>query len=162
MITQTKNIQKISPCLWFDDNAPEAVEYYMSVFENSKILNVSDSGNDTPFDDTLNTIDFELEGQQFTIIYGGPAFMFTPALSFVIHCSTQQEIDTLWEKLSEGGEIQDCGWVKDRFGVSWQIVPAFFQKMMEDKDIAGRNRVMNAMYKMSKPDIRTLQRAYAG
>lgn len=162
MINGNKNIQKISPCLWFDNNAKEAVDYYISIFENSKILNASDSNNTASDDDTLNTIDFQLEGQKFTIIYGGPAFMLTPALSFVIYCSSQQEIDILWEKLSVGGEIQDCGWVKDRFGVSWQIVPESYQEMMEDEDTGRKKRVMNAMYQMSKPDIQMLQKAYAG
>ncbi len=133
-------MQKIIPFLWFDDKAEEAVKFYTSVFKNSKIGNVTrygDAGAEVSGrpKGTVMTVTFELEGEEFIALNGGPHFTFSPAISFVVNCETQEEVDELWEKLSEGGEKEQCGWLKDKYGVSWQIVPAALGEMMQDKDL---------------------------
>jgi len=162
-------MQSITPCLWFDSNAEEAVEFYTSIFKNSKIGNVSRYGeagheiHGKPAGSVL-TIEFELDGQQFTALNGGPIFKFNEAVSFQVDCETQQEVDYYWEKLSAGGDenAQQCGWLKDKFGLSWQIVPTVVGQMLRDKDAAKSERVMNALLQMKKLDIRRLQQAYEG
>jgi len=158
-------MQKITPFLWFDDKAEEAMNFYVSVFKNSKIRKVTRYGEagaevaGRP-KGTVMTATFQLNGQEFIALNGGPQFKFTEAISFVVNCETQDEIDEFWEKLSEGGEQAQCGWLKDRYGVSWQIVPTVLDEMMQDKDPKKTNRVMNAMLQMVKIDIKRLQEAY--
>ena len=142
-------VQKITPFLWFDGNAAEAAKFYVSVFENSKIL------SESPM-----IVTFELEGQKFIALNGGPQFKFTEAVSFLVSCETQGEVNDLWEKLSAGGEESRCGWLKDRFGLSWQIIPNLLMKLMNDKDAVKANRVMEAMLKMKKIEMQLLQDAY--
>jgi len=154
-------MQKITPCLWFDSNAEEAVNFYSSIFKNLKILNITRYSEKGPGEKgSVLTISFELFGQEFLALNGGPMFTFTEAISFMVNCETQEEIDNLWEKLSEGGEIQQCGWLKDKFGLSWQIVPSILAELMVDKDPEKLNRVMQSILKMEKLDIKTLQEAY--
>lgn len=155
-------MQKITPCLWFDNNIEEAVKYYTSVFKNSKVISTTYYGEGMHLPKgTVLTIMFELNGQEFMALNGGPAFKFTEAVSFMINCDTQQEIDEYWEKLtSDGGQELECSWVKDKFGMSWQIVPASLGKMM--KDSQKFDRVIHAVMKMKKLDIKTLEQAYAG
>jgi len=161
-------MQKITPCLWFDSQAEEAVNFYTSIFKNSKIGSVTRYGeagaeaSGRP-KGTVMTIIFQLEGQEFMALNGGPIFKFTEAISFIVNCKTQKEVDRLWEKLSEGGDekAQQCGWLKDKYGVSWQIVPSVLGKMMQDKDAEKAERVMKAMLQMKKIDIKTLKQAYA-
>ena len=163
------SLQTITPCLWFDSNAEQAVEFYLSVFGNSRITAITrygDVGQDIhgkPSGSVL-TIDFELEGQAFTALNGGPAFAFGPAVSFQAFCETQDEVDHYWSRLSEGGDqaAQQCGWLKDRFGLSWQIVPTALPKMLRDEDARKSDRVMAALLKMTKLDIQALERAFAG
>lgn len=153
--------QKITLCLWFDNNAEEAVKFYTSLFKNSKILNISRYGEGGPKPaGTIMTCTFQLEGQTFMALNGGPQFKFTEALSFVVNCETQEEIDDLWEKLSAGGEKGPCGWLKDKFGLSWQIVPSVLGKLLSDTDAAKSKRVMQAMLQMHKLEIKKLQDAY--
>jgi predicted 3-demethylubiquinone-9 3-methyltransferase (glyoxalase superfamily) len=158
-------MQKITPFLWFDDQAEEAVSFYVSIFKNSKV------GNITRYDEevakasgqpagSVMTIDFQLEGQDFIALNGGPQFKFTEAVSFMVNCETQEEVDEFWKKLSEGGEEGPCGWLKDKYGLSWQIVPTVLGEMLQDKDAEKAKRVMKAMLQMSKIDIRTLKQAY--
>jgi len=157
-------MQKISPFLWFDDQAEEAVNFYTSIFKNSKILNVTRYGEVGPGPkDSVMTVAFQLEGQEFMALNGGPHFKFTEAISFVVKCKTQEEVDDLWENLSEGGgEKIQCGWIKDKYGVSWQIVPTILGEMISDPNRAKSQRVMEAMLKMKKIEIEGLKRAYAG
>jgi len=157
-------MQKISPFLWFDDQAEEAVNFYTSIFKNSKILNVTRYGEVGPGPkDSVMTVTFQLEGQEFMALNGGPHFKFTEAISFVVKCRTQEEVDDLWEMLSEGGgEKIQCGWLKDKYGVSWQIVPTILGEMINDPDAAKSQRVLEAMLKMKKIDIEGLKKAYAG
>jgi len=157
-------MQKISPFLWFDDQAEEAVNFYTSIFKNSKILNVTRYGEVGPGPkDSVMTVAFQLEGQEFMALNGGPHFKFTEAISFVVKCKTQEEVDDLWENLSEGGgEKIQCGWLKDKYGVSWQIVPTILGEMISDPNRAKSQRVMDAMLKMKKIEIEGLKRAYAG
>jgi len=158
-------MQKISPFLWFDNQAEEAVNFYTSIFKNSKILSVTRYGEagakaaGRPKGSVM-TVVFELGGQEFIALNGGPVFTFSPAISFVVNCETQEEVDELWEKLSEGGEKEQCGWLKDKYGVSWQIVPTVLGKMMQDKDPKKSEKVMKAMLQMDKIDIKTLKQAY--
>jgi predicted 3-demethylubiquinone-9 3-methyltransferase (glyoxalase superfamily) len=157
-------MQKITPFLWFDNQAEEAVNYYLSIFRTAKILNIARYGEDGAAacgrpKGSVMTVAFELDAQQFIALNGGPQFNFTPAISFVVNCQTQKEIDELWEKLSAGGEQQPCGWLRDRFGVTWQIVPAVLGELMSHPDPATSQRVMLAMRPMTKLDIGTLQRA---
>jgi predicted 3-demethylubiquinone-9 3-methyltransferase (glyoxalase superfamily) len=154
-------MQKISPFLWFDGKAEEAANLYVSIFKNSKIVGVSRYGEGSPGPKgSVMTVAFQLEGQQFTALNGGPQFHFTEAISFFVNCETQEEVDHLWEKLSAGGEPGQCGWLKDRFGVSWQIVPSILPKLLGDTDPAKSARVMQAMLKMHKIDITALKEAY--
>ena|SRR5947209_5516915 len=159
--TETR-LQKITPFLWFDNNAEEAVNFYTSIFKNSKIESVTRYGKAGPLPEgTVMTIAFQLEGQGFVALNGGPEYTFTPAISFAVNCKTQQEVDELWEKLTDGGEEVACGWLRDRYGVSWQIVPNALIEMLEDKDPEKALRVTQAMFQMKKIDIKALQEAYA-
>ena len=154
-------MQKIRPFLWFDSNAEEAVNFYTSIFKNSKIVNTMLCGDAGPGPKgTILTIAFELEGHEFIALNGGTQFQFTPAISFFVNCETQEEVDELWEKLSSQGELQGCGWVKDKFGISWQIIPSALIDMLQDDDPQKSARVMKAMLQMEKIDIQALQRAY--
>jgi predicted 3-demethylubiquinone-9 3-methyltransferase (glyoxalase superfamily) len=153
--------QKISPFLWFDDHAEEAAKFYVSIFKNSKIGTVSRYGEEGPGQaGTVMVVPFQLEGQDFLALNGGPNFKFTPAISFVVDCQTQQEVDYYWEKLSEGGQTVECGWLTDRFGLSWQIVPSIIAEYMQDEDREKSGRVMKAILQMGKLDIEKLQHAY--
>jgi predicted 3-demethylubiquinone-9 3-methyltransferase (glyoxalase superfamily) len=156
-------MQKITPFLWFDSNAEEAMNFYVSVFKNSKVMSVSRYGDAGPGPKgSVMSATFQLEGQQFYALNGGPHFTFTPAISFFVNCETQEEVDELWEKLSAGGEKSQCGWLKDKFGVSWQVIPSILGKLLQDKDPEKSKRVMNAMLQMKKIDIARLQQAYQG
>ena len=153
-------MQKISPFLWFDDKAEEAVGFYASVFKNSKILNISRYGDAGPGPKgAVMSVTFELNGQEFMALNGGPLFKFSEAISFFVHCETQQEVDELWEKLSAGGEKQRCGWLKDKYGLSWQIVPTVLGKLLNQSDPGKSKKVMEAMLKMNKLDINGLRQA---
>ena len=163
----TKITQKITPFLWFDDKAEEAAKFYTSIFKNSKV------GKTTRYDeeaakttgrpaDSVMTVEFELEGQQFVALNGGPMFKFSEAISFVVNCETQEEVDYYWSKLSAGGEESRCGWLRDKFGLSWQVVPVVLIEMLADKDTAKAKRVTHAMLQMDKIDIPTLKKAYEG
>lgn len=155
------NRQKITPFLWFDTNAEEAIDLYTSLFKNSKIVNVSRYGEAGPGQaGTVMTATFTLDGQAFMALNGGPEFTFTEAISFFVNCETQEEVDELWEKLSEGGEKGQCGWLKDKFGVSWQIVPTALGELLGDKDPEKAKRVLEAMLQMHKIDIGKLKQAY--
>ena len=154
-------MQKITPFLWFDGKAEEAMNFYVAIFKNSKILSVTRYGEAGPGPKgTVMTAKFELDGQEFIALNGGPLFTFTEAISFVVNCETQQEVDELWEKLSEGGQKSRCGWLKDKYGLSWQVVPTALVEMLQDKDAKKSSRVMQAMLQMDKIDIETLRRAY--
>jgi predicted 3-demethylubiquinone-9 3-methyltransferase (glyoxalase superfamily) len=154
-------VQKITPFLWFDNQAEEAVKFYTSIFKNSKICTVTHYGEGGPGPTgTVMTVVFQLDGQEFIALNGGPQFKFTEAISFVVNCETQKEIDEVWKKLSDGGREIQCGWLKDKYGLSWQIVPTELGKMMQDKDPAKRDRVMNAVMQMIKLDIAGLRKAY--
>src|SRR6266849_4387593 len=155
-------MQKITPFLWFDGKAEEAMKFYISIFKNSKMVSVTRFGEAGPGPKgTVMTATFQLDGQQFVALNGGPQFKFTEAVSFFVNCETQPEVDELWEKLSEGGEKGRCGWLKDKFGLSWQIIPTALGELMGDKDPDKAGRVMQAMMQMSKIDIAALKRAYA-
>lgn len=156
-------MQKITPCLWFDGKAEQAVKFYTSIFKNSRtgrILRCGDSGPG-PTGSVL-TSSFELDGQEFLALNGGPMFKFTHAISFIVNCDTQEEINYFWEKLSEGGQLEQCGWLRDKFGVSWQIVPTILQELIQDKDPQKVETVMKALLQMVKLDISTLQNAFNG
>ena len=154
-------MQKITPFLWFNDNAEEAMNFYVSIFKNSKVGTVSRYGDAGPGPKgTVMSATFQLEGQEFMALNGGPLFSFTPAISLFVNCETQEEVDELWEKLSEGGEKGRCGWLKDKYGLSWQIIPSILGKMLQDKDPAKSTRVRNAMLQMNKMDIQRLKQAY--
>jgi predicted 3-demethylubiquinone-9 3-methyltransferase (glyoxalase superfamily) len=156
-------MQKITPFLWFNDNAEEAMNFYISIFKNSKVLNVARYGEAGPgANGTVMSATFQLHGQEFVALNGGPHFKFTEAISFVVYCETQEEVDEFWEKLSEGGEKSRCGWLKDKYGLSWQIVPTVLAELYQDKDAEKTKRVMEAMLKMDKLDIKTLKQAYEG
>jgi len=160
-------LQRITPFLWFDQQAEEAANFYVSIFKDSRIQGV------TRYDEegakaagrpkgSVMTVGFELEGQEFTALNGGPHFKFTEAISFVVHCETQAEVDHFWEKLSAGGQEVQCGWLKDKFGVSWQVVPTVLIEMLQDKDPKKAQAVMAAMLQMKKISIEPLRRAYEG
>jgi predicted 3-demethylubiquinone-9 3-methyltransferase (glyoxalase superfamily) len=160
-------LQKITPFLWFDTQAEEAAKFYTSIFENSRIDGI------TRYDEasakaagrlvgSVLTVAFELDGQRFTALNGGPVFKFTEAISFVVHCQTQAEVDHFWGRLSDGGQEVQCGWLKDRFGVSWQVVPTVLPAMLQDKDPEKAKRVMAAMLTMKKLSVEGLKKAYAG
>jgi predicted 3-demethylubiquinone-9 3-methyltransferase (glyoxalase superfamily) len=156
-------MQKITPFLWFDKNAEEAVNTYMSIFKNSKLLETARYGEGMPLPaGTLLTATFQLEGQQFMALNGGPMFKFNEAISFMVDVQTQEELDYYWNRLLEDGTKQQCGWLKDKYGLSWQIVPSMLGKLMGDKDPVKAGRVMQAMLKMEKIIIKDLQRAYEG
>src|SRR3972149_7990491 len=157
--------QKITPFLWFDDKAEEAVNFYVSIFKNSKIGSIARYGEagaevSGRQKGTVMTVTFQLDGQEFVALNGGPIFNFSPAISFVVNCETQEEVDRLWERLSEGGEREQCGWLKDKYGVSWQVVPTVLGEMLQDKDAERSERVMKAMLQMNKIDIEGLKKAY--
>ena len=152
-----------TPCLWFDTQGEDAARFYCSVFPNSRILNVTHYGPDTPRPEgTVMTVDFELDGQKFVALNGGPEFTFSEAISLQITCDDQDEVDYYWEKLSDGGEEGPCGWLKDKFGLSWQVVPEGMDELFADPDPARASRAMQAMLKMRKIDVATLQRAADG
>ena len=158
-------VRKITPCLWFEGNAEEAAKYYTSLFNNSKIVQVTHYGEAASKASgrpkgSVMTVVFELEGQEFVALNGGPEFKFSPAVSFVVNCMTQKEIDDLWEKLSDGGEPMDCGWLTDKFGVTWQIVPDVIEELISDRNPERADRVMEALVRMKKLDIATLKKAY--
>ena len=160
-------MQKITPCLWFDNQAEEAAKFYASIFKNSKIGNMTRYGeagakvSGRP-NGSVMTVTFEIEGQEFVALNGGPHFTFSEAISFMVKCETQKEIDEMWEKLSQGGEEGPCGWLKDKYGLSWQIVSPEWNEMLRDKDVQKSERVMKAILQMTKPDIKTLKQAYDG
>ena len=154
-------MQNITPFLWFDGKAEEAMNFYTSIFKNSKIGSVTRYGEEGPGPKgTVMSATFQLDGQEFMALNGGPQFTFSPAISFFVNCETQEEVDELWEKLSEGGEKQRCGWLKDKYGVSWQIIPSALGEMLQDKDGERANKVMRAMLQMTKIDIKSLKQAY--
>jgi len=164
-----KILQKIAPCLWFDEQAEEAAKFYTSIFRNSKVLNITrygEAGHEIHgrAAGTVMTVLFELEGQLFTALNGGPLFKFNEAISFQINCETQKEVDYYWEKLSKGGDkkAQQCGWLKDKFSVSWQVVPTALNEMVSDPDSEKSQRAMTAMLQMKKLDIGKLKKAYDG
>ena len=155
--------QKITPFLWFDNQAEEAMNHYVSIFPNSRIVNVSRYGEAGPGPaGTVMVGTFEIEGQQFLALNGGPHFKFTEAISLVVNCESQEEVDKLWARLCEGGSPSQCGWLKDKFGLSWQIIPRILGQLMQDPNPAKSGRVMKAMLQMTKIDIAALQRAYEG
>src|SRR5207245_2948405 len=155
-------MQKITTFLWFDDNAEEAINFYTSIFKNSKIVDMSRYPPNGPGPaGKLMSATFQLEGQQFMALNGGPTYKFTEAISLFVDCQTQAEVDELWEKLSAGGEKGPCGWLKDRYGVSWQIVPSALGEMLQDKNAEKSQRVMKAMMGMDKIEVKDLKRAYA-
>ena len=158
-------MQKINPCLWFDDKAEEAAKFYVSIFKNSKLGNITrygEAGAEVSGRPTgsVMTVTFEIGGQEFVALNGGPHFKFSEAISFMVKCETQKEIDEMWEKLSQGGKEGQCGWLKDKYGLSWQIVSPVWDEMLRDKDVKKSERVMKAILQMSKPDIKTLKQAY--
>lgn len=156
-------MQKITPFLWFNNNAEAAANLYTSIFKNSKILNIARYGDAGPGPKgTVMMVTFQLEGQDFMALNGGPQYSFTPAISLFVSCETQKEVDELWDKLSEGGAKVQCGWLRDKFGVSWQIVPKALMELMQDKDPVKSQRVFKAMLQMTKIDIEGLKRAYRG
>ena len=158
-------MQRITPFLWFDNQAEEADKFYVSIFKNSKIdttIPYGQAGAEATGKPkgTVMIVTFQLDGQEFVAINGGPVFTFSPAISLVVNCKTQEEVDWFWEGLSVGGEKGQCGWLKDRYGVSWQIVPTLLVEMLQDKDSKKSEKVMNAMLQMDKIDIKALQQAY--
>jgi predicted 3-demethylubiquinone-9 3-methyltransferase (glyoxalase superfamily) len=155
-------MQTVTPCLWFDTEGEDAANFYVSVFPDSKILNVTRYGSAGPRPEgTVMTVEFELRGQQFVALNGGPDFTFSEAVSFQVSCETQEEVDAYWSALSEGGEKGPCGWLKDKYGLSWQIVPSALTRLLEDSDREKSQRVMAAMLKMGKIEIAELERAAA-
>ena len=148
-------MQKITPFLWFNDNAEEAMHFYTSVFKNAKIIHTMKHADGKVFGGA-----FEIEGNEFKVLNGGPQFTFTPAISLFVNCETQEEVDTLWERLSEGGEKINCGWLKDKYGISWQIIPSILGKYLSDSNPIKSRNVMQAMMKMKKIIISDLQAAY--
>ena len=159
------HVQKISPFLWFDNQAEEAAKFYVSIFKDSKILNVSRYGEGGPMSKgTAMSVTLQLEGQEFIALNGGPLFQFSEAISFLVHCETQKEVDYYWNRLSEGGDekAQQCGWLKDKYGLSWQIIPSILGDLLGDKDAAKASRAMQAMLQMKKLDIQRLKQAARG
>jgi predicted 3-demethylubiquinone-9 3-methyltransferase (glyoxalase superfamily) len=160
-------MQKITPCLWFDDKAEEAAKFYVSIFKNSKlghIIRYGEAGaavSGRPKGSVM-TVTFEIEGQEFVALNGGPLFKFSEAISLMVKCKTQKEIDEMWEKLSQGGEQGPCGWLKDKYGLSWQIVSPGWDEMLRDQDAKKSERVMKAILHMTKPDIKAIKQAYDG
>ena len=158
-------MQKITPCLWFNNQAEDAAKFYASIFKNSKIGDMTRYGeagakvSGRPKGSVM-TVTFEIEGQEFVALNGGPHFTFSEAISFMVKCETQKEIDEMWNKLSQGGQKGQCGWLKDKYGLSWQIVSPVWDEMLRDKDVKKSERVMKAMLQMTKPNIKTLKQAY--
>jgi predicted 3-demethylubiquinone-9 3-methyltransferase (glyoxalase superfamily) len=165
LIIERNGMQKITPFLWFDNQAEQAVKFYTSVFENSRIIKISRYGEEgqsvsgRPMGSVM-TIEFQLDGQKFLALNGGPLFKFTEAISLVVNCRSQAEVDKFWKRLSAGGKAGQCGWLKDRYGVSWQIVPIVLGEFLSDKDAEKSRRVMQAILKMKKLNIKTLRQAY--
>lgn len=162
-----KLVGPITPCLWFDTRAEDAVKFYCGIFENSRVTHVAqfpDTGKDIHGKDagTVMTVAFEIDGQKFLALNGGPQFKFDQAVSFILYCETQKEIDYFWTKLTDGGQESQCGWLKDKFGLFWQVAPAALPKMMTDPDAKKTARVMDAFMKMKKLDVAAIERAYAG
>ncbi len=156
-------MQRITPFLWFDGKAEEAANFYISIFKNSKILHVARYGEAGPGPKgTAMVVSFEIEGQKFSALNGGPQYAFSPAISFLVDCETQAEVDELWAKLTAGGKEVQCGWLTDKFGVSWQIIPRALMELMQDKDPVRSQRVFRAMMQMVKIDVEALKRAYRG
>lgn len=160
-------MQKITPCLWFDDQAEEAATFYTSIFKHSKIGPITrygEAGAETSGRPrgSVMTVTFEIEGQEFVALNGGPLFKFTEAVSFMVRCTSQAEIDEMWSKLSEDGEEGPCGWLKDKYGLSWQIVVPEWEEMLRDKDAGKSERVMNAILQMTKPNLQAIRQAYDG
>lgn len=156
-------MQRTTPCLWFDRQAEEAANFYISVFPNARILDLTRYGEGAPMPaGTVLTVRFELDGQEFLALNGGPHFNFSPAISFVVNCASQQEVDHFWDKLSAHKDQEQCGWLQDKYGVSWQIVPTALPQMLGDPDPAKSQRVMTALLSMKKLDIAALQRAFDG
>jgi predicted 3-demethylubiquinone-9 3-methyltransferase (glyoxalase superfamily) len=154
-------MQKITPFLWFDNQAEEAAKFYVSLFKNSNILKIARYGEAGPAPaGTVMTVEFQLEDQEFVALNGGPRFKFNESVSFVVNCETQKEVDEFWEKLSAGGQKSRCGWLKDKYGLSWQIVPTILNELASDPDPVKSQRVMQAMLQMDKIDIKALQQAY--
>jgi len=154
-------MQKITPFLWFNDKAEEAMNFYVSIFKNSKVGRVTRYGDAGPGPKgSVMSATFQLDGQDFFALNGGPQYAFTPAISLFVNCETQQEVDELWEKLSAGGRKDRCGWLQDKYGLSWQIIPSVLVEMLGDKDPAKGKRVMQAMLQMEKIDIKRLKQAY--
>jgi len=163
------SLQRIAPCLWFDNQAEEAAEYYVAIFKNARIRDISRYGEEGQEihgrpPGSVMTVSFDLDGQPFTALNGGPLFQFNEAVSFQINCETQDEVDHYWEKLTAGGDVkaQQCGWLKDKFGVSWQVVPTIMAELFKDSKSEGYQRAMKAMLQMKKLDIAALKRAYNG
>jgi predicted 3-demethylubiquinone-9 3-methyltransferase (glyoxalase superfamily) len=160
---------RIRPCLWFDDQGEEAARFYTGIFPNSRIVSATRFG-EAGFEihkrpaGSVMTVTFELDGQQFTALNGGPLFTFNEAISLEVHCASQDEVDYYWERLGDGGDpaAQQCGWLKDRFGVSWQVIPTAMERMFDDPESPATQRAMNAMLRMKKLDLAELERAYAG
>jgi predicted 3-demethylubiquinone-9 3-methyltransferase (glyoxalase superfamily) len=160
---EENQMQKITPFLWFDQQAEQAANYYVSIFKNSKVVSVSRYGEGAPRPaGTAQIVMFQIDGQEYMALNGGPEFKFTEAISLFVNCGSQEEVDLYWEKLSDGGEKGQCGWLKDRFGLSWQIVPSALGELMGDPDPEKSRRVMEAMLRMSKIDIDSLKKAYRG
>jgi predicted 3-demethylubiquinone-9 3-methyltransferase (glyoxalase superfamily) len=160
-------MQKITPCLWFDNQAEEAAQFYISIFKNSKITQVSRYSESAAKKagktaGSALTVIFQLEGQDFMALNGGPVFTFSPAISLMVSCETQEEVDRIWDKLSSDKAREQCGWLQDKYGVSWQVVPAALGKMMQDKDVQKVERVTKALLQMKKLDIEVLKRAFEG
>jgi predicted 3-demethylubiquinone-9 3-methyltransferase (glyoxalase superfamily) len=156
-------VQKIVPNLWFDTEAEEAANFYISIFKDSEIVNVLHYGEAGPRPaGMVLTVTFRLQGQEFTALNGGPEFKFNESISLLVRCESQKEVDEFWERLSEGGEQGPCGWLKDKFGVSWQIEPTILEELLQDEDSEKADRVMRAMLQMNKLDIAALQEAYEG
>jgi predicted 3-demethylubiquinone-9 3-methyltransferase (glyoxalase superfamily) len=154
-------MQKVTPFLWFNDQAEEAVNFYVSIFKNSKVRGITRYGDAGPGPKgSVMTAQFEIEGQEFVALNGGPQFSFTPAISFLVNCQTQEEVNELWEKLSAGGTEQPCGWLQDKYGLSWQIIPTALPEMLRDKDAKKSQAVMKSMLQMKKIDIKALRDAY--
>jgi predicted 3-demethylubiquinone-9 3-methyltransferase (glyoxalase superfamily) len=156
-------MQKITPFLWFDDNAEEAVNFYVSIFKHSKIISLHRYGEAGPGPKgTVMTANFELDGQEFIALNGGPHYKLSPAVSFYVNCETQEEVDELWDKLSAGGQTLQCGWLTDKYGVTWQIIPTILGELLRSKDAEKSQRAMKAMMQMVKIDIARLKQAYEG
>jgi predicted 3-demethylubiquinone-9 3-methyltransferase (glyoxalase superfamily) len=163
MKTEQHYTQKITPFLWFNNNAEEAIDFYMSIFKDSKVLHVLRYGDAGPGPKgSIMSASFQLHGQEFMVLNGGPQFTFSPAISFFVKCETQAEVDNLWAKLSKGGTTNRCGWLQDKYGLSWQIIPTLLGELLQDKDAAKAGRVMQAMMQMDKIDLATLKQAYNG